>query len=109
MERSPDRLGRFSLNWVERMQRWAGESDRVVVISAHNHQLALELLDVESARVMTIANGVDTEMFSPAARSTGRRLPQWKRWLVDDPRGWRAGGAEGSISYGFRGLGGVHR
>jgi glycosyltransferase involved in cell wall biosynthesis len=93
-----DRHG-FSASWVERMQRWAGESDRMVVNSDHNHQLALELLHVEEVRVTTIANGVDTEMFSPPARSTGRRLRQWKRWLVDDPRGWRAGGAEGSISY----------
>jgi glycosyltransferase involved in cell wall biosynthesis len=95
----PDHPGRFSARWVERMQRWAGDSDRLVAISAHNHQLALELLHLESARVTTIANGVDTEMFSPAARSTAHRLTQWKRWLVDDPRGWCAGGAEGSISY----------
>ena len=46
-----------------------------------------------------IANGVDTETFSPRVRSTGQRLTQWKRWLVDDPRGWCPGGAEGSISY----------
>jgi glycosyltransferase involved in cell wall biosynthesis len=95
----PDRFGRFSARWVERMQRWAGESERLVVISAHNHQLAVELLHVEPARVTTIANGVDTEMFSASARSPSQRLTQWKRWLVDDPRGWRAGGAEGSISY----------
>ena len=95
----PDHPGRFSLSWVERMQRWAGESDRLVVISAQNHQLALELLHVEPARVTTIANGVDTEMFSRPARSTAQRLTQWKRWLVDDPRGWCPGGAEGSISY----------
>ena len=46
-----------------------------------------------------IANGVDTETFSPRVRSTAHRLTQWKRWLVDDPRGWCPGGAEGSISY----------
>jgi glycosyltransferase involved in cell wall biosynthesis len=81
------------------MQRWAGDSDRLVVISAENHQLALELLHVEAARVATIANGIDTELFCPPARSTSQRLTQWKRWLVEDARGWRAGGAEGSISY----------
>src|SRR5687768_409068 len=36
-----DHPGRFSHAWVERMQRWAGESDRLVVISDHNHRLAL--------------------------------------------------------------------
>ncbi len=101
----PDHPGRFSARWVERMQRWAGESERLVAISAHNHQLAIELLHVEPARVTTIANGVDIVRFSPSARSTGQRLTQWKHWLVDDPRGWCAGGAEGSISYDSDDLG----
>jgi len=95
----PDHPGRFSRTWVARMRRWAGESDRLVVISAHNHQLALNLLSVDPARVTMIANGVDTEMFSPRVRAPRQRLTQWKRWLVDDPRGWCPGGAEGSISY----------
>ena len=95
----PDRPGRFSGAWVERMQRWAGESDRLVVVSAEDHQRALELLHVDRVRVTKIANGVDTEVFSPRVRSTVQRLTQWRRWLVDDPRGWSRGGAEGSISY----------
>ena len=95
----PDHPARFSASWVERMRRWAGDSERLVVISDHNHRLAIELLNVEPARVATIANGVDTELFAPPARSTAQRLAQWRRWLVDDPRGWWAGGAEGSISY----------
>ncbi|HEX6659806.1 MAG TPA: glycosyltransferase family 4 protein [Ilumatobacter sp.] len=95
----PDHAGRFSGTWVARLRRWAGESDRLVVISAQNHQLALDLLDVDPARVTMIANAVDTEMFSPRVRSTAQRLSVWKRWLVDEPRGWVPGGAEGSISY----------
>ncbi len=95
----PDRPGRFNREWGERMRRWAGESDRVVVISAEGHQLALDLLGVDAARVTTIANGVDTDVFSPRVRSPAQRLAQWRRWLVDDPRGWCAGGAEGSIRY----------
>ena len=95
----PDRPGRFSRTWVERMQRWAGESGRLVVVSAQDRELALELLNVDRERVTMIANGVDTEVFSPRVRSTAQRLTQWRRWLVDDPRGWCRGGAEGSISY----------
>ena len=74
-------------------------SDRLVAISPQNHELAVDVLDVDPARVATIANGVDTATFSPRVRSTAQRLTQWKRWLVDDPRGWRPGGAAGSISY----------
>ena len=94
-----DQPGRFSRTWVARMRRWAGESDRLVVISPQNRQLAIDLLDVDPARVTLIANGVDTETFSPRVRTTAHRLTQWKRWLVDDPRGWCPGGAEGSVSY----------
>ena len=61
----PDQPGRFSRTWVARMRRWAGESDRLVVISPQNRQLAIDLLDVDPARVTLIANGVDTETFSP--------------------------------------------
>ena len=81
------------------MRRWARESDRLVVIASHSHQLAIDLLDVDPARVALIANGIDVEPFSPRVRSPADRLTQWKRWLVDDPRGWCPGGAEGSISY----------
>ena len=95
----PDHPGRFSRTWVERMQRWAGESDRLVVVSAQDRQLALDLLQVDPVRVTMIADGVDAEMFSPRVRSTAQRLTQWRRWLVDDPRGWCPGGVEGSISY----------
>jgi glycosyltransferase involved in cell wall biosynthesis len=95
----PQHPGRFSREWVARMRRWARESDRVVVISAEGHQLAQDLLGVEPARVTTIANGVDPDLFSPIVRSPRQRLAQWRRWLVDDPRGWYTGGAEGSIRY----------
>ncbi|MEO8696678.1 MAG: glycosyltransferase family 4 protein [Acidimicrobiales bacterium] len=95
----PQHPGRFSGAWVARMRRWACESDRVVVISAEGHQLAVALLGVEPARVTTIANGVDPELFAPTVRSPTERLAQWRRWLVDDPRGWYRGGAEGSIRY----------
>lgn len=95
----PDHPGRFSGEWVERMRRWAGQSDRLVVVSAQDQQLALDLLPVDATRVVTITNGVDTEVFSPRVRPAGRRLAQWTRWLVDDPRGWCPGGGEGSIAY----------
>jgi glycosyltransferase involved in cell wall biosynthesis len=95
----PDQPGRFNRTWVARMRRWAFDSARVVVVSPQNHELALDVLQIDPARVTTIANGVDTETFSPGVRPTAQRLAQWKRWLVDDPRGWCPGGAEGSVSY----------
>ena len=91
--------GRFTDEWVERMRQWAGRSDRLVVVSAMDRQLALDLLPVDAARVATVANGVDTDVFEPSVVQPAARLAQWRRWLVDDPRGWRPGGTEGSIRY----------
>ena len=91
--------GRYGVAWATRMQGWAGRSDRVVVVSATDHALALDLLPLDPGRVVTIASGVDTDVFEPKVRAWSERLALWRRWLVDDPRGWRPGGAEGSIRY----------
>ena len=91
--------GRYGVAWATRMQSWAGRSDRVVVVSATDHALALDLLPLDPGRVVTIASGVDTDVFEPKVRAWSERLALWRRWLVDDPRGWRPGGAEGSIRY----------
>jgi glycosyltransferase involved in cell wall biosynthesis len=85
--------------WVERMQRWAADSDRVVVIAPHYQQLVQELLPVDTARVATIVSGVDTELFSPRPRTHAQRLALWRRCLVEEPRGWQPGRPEGSIRY----------
>jgi glycosyltransferase involved in cell wall biosynthesis len=91
--------GRFSESWIERMRAWAAASDRVVVAGALDEQLAGELLPVDPNRIATIAGGVDTEVFSPRDLTPTRRLAMWKRWLVDEPRGWLPGGSAGSIRY----------
>lgn len=85
--------------WVERLQRWAGDSSRVVVVADHDATLAQQLLPVDPCRVTTIKSGVDTEVFAPRARSHEQRLALWQRCLVDEPRGWSPGCPEGSIRY----------
>ncbi|MGB8860358.1 MAG: glycosyltransferase family 4 protein [Ilumatobacteraceae bacterium] len=85
--------------WVARMRRWAAGSDRTVVVSAMDRELTLDLLPVAADRVVTIANGVDTGVFAPIDSPPGDRLARWRHWLVDDPQGWRPGGAAGSIRY----------
>jgi glycosyltransferase involved in cell wall biosynthesis len=85
--------------WVERMRRWAGESDRVVVVAAHDQQLVHRLLPVDPDHITRIANGVDTDVFAPRPKSNADRMQTWKRFLVERPRGWRPSGPEGSIRY----------
>ncbi len=94
-----DGAHRWTGEWVERLQRWAGDSSRVVVVADHDATLAQQLLPVDPCRVATIKSGVDTEVFAPRARSHQERLALWQRCLVDEPRGWRPGCPEGSIGY----------
>ncbi len=86
-------------DWVERMRRWAGESDRVVVVAPHDEQVVHRLLPVDPKRISRIANGVDTDVFSPKQRTHAERMSLWKRFLVDEPRGWRPRCPQGSIRY----------
>jgi len=85
--------------WVDRMRRWADDSDRLVVVSDHDHQLVRRLLPVDEACIHTIGNGVDTEVFAARVRPPAERLGLWRRLLVDDPRGWRPGHPAGSVRY----------
>ena len=60
-------------DWVERMRRWAGESDRVVVVArSRSSSSCTELLPVDPARIDQIANGVDTDVFAPEAANHAR-------------------------------------
>ena len=85
--------------WVERMRGWAAHSERVVVVGDHDLQMVHQVLPVEPSRITVIANGVDTDVFSPRVRGFAERLDLWKRWFVDEPRGWTPGGPAGSIRY----------
>jgi glycosyltransferase involved in cell wall biosynthesis len=94
-----DQPGRCTGRWVARMQQWAHDSHRIIVVSEQDRALAIDLLPGDPARVCVVANGVDTDVFSPARMGRAERAALWKRLLVDDPRGWRPGRPEGSISY----------
>lgn len=98
-ETARPRAWRWEREWVERMRRWAGDSARVIVVGTHDEQLGMQLLPIDPLRVTTIANGVDTEVFAPRLRTPKERLTLWRRWLVDEPRGWAAGRSPGSIHY----------
>jgi glycosyltransferase involved in cell wall biosynthesis len=91
--------GPYRQQWIDRMQRWAGDSQRVVVVAGHDRRLVQELLPVAPKKVTTIASGADTDVFAPRTRSAVERAELWKRHLVDAPRGWRPGQPEGSIRY----------
>ena len=82
--------------WARRMRRWAHGCERILVLSRSQIERARRLLDIDPARCVVAPNGFDPLRFGP--RVVDRRA-LWQRALVDDPRGWRPGGDEGSIGY----------
>jgi hypothetical protein len=99
----PTRLARsgadhpWSSEWTARLRAWAGASDRLVVVSPQDVSLASALLPVEPDRIVQIGNCVDTELFAARSPGAAERRERWHHWLVEDPRGWRPGGDEGSV------------
>jgi glycosyltransferase involved in cell wall biosynthesis len=85
--------------WDQRLVAAAHRSDRVIVISRTDRDLAIELLELDPARIDIVPNGVDTSSFEPLGLSGGRRLDHWHRWLVEDPQGWDESGLPGTIRY----------
>lgn len=96
---SPAPSWRYAGHWIEAMRRWAQASDGLLVISPHDRDEAQRLLGVDPERVTWIPNGVDIERFAPRGLSTAERMQRWRRWLVDEPQGWREGGEPGSVAY----------
>ena len=90
---------RHGAHWAAEMRRWAARSDRLIVISPNDRDEAGRLLGVDAGRVDWVPNGVDLERFDRSAASAQERLARWRRWLVDEPLGWREGGEPGSVGY----------
>jgi len=53
-------------------------------------------LGIPPERCTVVPNGFDPEVFTPR-EVDGPAL--WRRWLVEEPQGWRPGGEAGSVAY----------
>lgn len=85
---------------VELLHAAAAQSAAVVVNSPHDHEVALELLQIDPATTHQLTNGVDVAHFAPREIDPAERRAQWRRWLVDDAQGWDSvSGTPGSIRY----------
>ncbi len=85
--------------WAERMRRWARGCERLLVLSPDAVRRVPELLGVPPERVVRAPNGFDPAGFDRRPLSGEARVAQWRRWLVDEPRGWDESGVPGSVSY----------
>ena len=82
--------------WADAMRRWARRCRRMIVISPHDRGEAARLLDVEAE---WIPNGVDTDRFDARPLTHDEQRALWRKWLVDEPRGWDESGEPGSVRY----------
>jgi glycosyltransferase involved in cell wall biosynthesis len=86
-------------DWARRMRRWAGGCERLLVLSPDAVRRVPELLDVDPARVVWAPNGFEPEGFDRRPVEGAARLAHWRRWLVEEPRGWDESGEPGSVAY----------
>ena len=85
--------------WAERMRRWAAGCERLLVLSPDAVRRVPELLGVDAERVVRAPNGFDPRGFDRRPAGPDGRLDLWRRWLVEDPRGWDESGVPGSVAY----------
>jgi glycosyltransferase involved in cell wall biosynthesis len=86
--------------WRDEMRAWAAASTRVIVISPHDRDEAIRLLDLDPSIIRQMPNGVDVERFAPQPLKAEARTKLWQRWLIDDAQGWSEADQEpGSIRY----------
>jgi glycosyltransferase involved in cell wall biosynthesis len=82
--------------WAERLRRWAARCERLIVLSDTQVERAEGLLGIDPARCVLVPNGFDPAVFR--RREIDRRA-LWRRYLVEEPRGWAPGGEPGSVAY----------
>lgn len=90
--------------WAERMRAWAQRCERLLVLSPDAVRRVPDLLDVDPERVAWAPNGFDPEAFDRRPLAGEERVALWRRWLVEDPRGWDQSGEPGTIRYRERDL-----
>ena len=85
--------------WAERMRRWAAGCARLFVLSPDAVRRVPGLLGVPPERVVWAPNGFDPGGFDRRPAGPEERLELWRRWLVEEPRGWDESGEAGSVAY----------
>ena len=89
---------RYAQDWARRLRAWARRCALLVVPPGAEADAAL-LLGLEQAKLRGLPSGVERERFAPRPLAGEERRAFWRRWLVEQPRGWDESGRPGSIAY----------
>ena len=98
VEAGPPAGWRYAARWAERMRGWAQQCELVIVPPGAEAEAAL-LLGLERGRLRSLPGGVDLARFTRRPLAQTDRFAFWRRWLVDEPRGWDMSGRPGSVAY----------
>ncbi len=98
VEAGPPAGWRYAARWAERMRGWAQQCELVIVPPEAEAEAAL-LLGLERGRLRSLPAGVDLVRFTRRPLAQTDRFAFWRRWLVDEPRGWDLSGRPGSVAY----------
>ncbi len=98
VEAGPPAGWRYAARWAERLRGWAQQCELVIVPPGAEAEAAL-LLGLERGRLRSLPGGVDLARFRRRPLAQTDRFAFWRRWLVDQPRGWDLSGRPGSVAY----------
>ena len=99
IEEGPPEHWTYATQWAERLRRWARGCERLLVLSPDAIRRVPDLLGVDPQRLVWAPNGFDPAGFDRRPQEGEARLAQWRRWLVEEPRGWDESGKPGSVAY----------
>jgi glycosyltransferase involved in cell wall biosynthesis len=85
--------------WAERLRRWAQRCERLLVLNPDALKRIPGLLGVEPERLVWAPNGFDPQAFDRRPLDREQRVALWRKWLVEEPRGWDESGVPGSVRY----------
>lgn len=101
----------YAAAWAERLRAWAQSTQLLLVPSPTVLERVQTHMGIPPAapgtvrngpggnRLTHLPNGFDPTRFRSRMLSHAEKAARWRRALVDEPRGWRPGGAPGSVRY----------
>jgi glycosyltransferase involved in cell wall biosynthesis len=99
IEEGPPAHWTYAADWAERLRRWACGCERLLVLSPDAVRRVPDLLGVDPQRIVWAPNGFDPAGFDRRPLEGAARLAHWRRWLLEEPRGWDESGRPGSVAY----------
>jgi len=100
IEDDPERWP-HSAAWAARMRQWAAACERLILLSDTQEARAEDLLGIDARRCVLVPNGFDPAVFRRRHIDHGAL---WRRYLVDEPRGWAPGEGAGTVRYEYADL-----